>query len=187
MSKNKEIYDFAIKWRDKIADPEVNFLELNDHYMGDDCRAVGFEMDCGEAFGQKYGKAAYDSEALKKIIEVVTDIPLLGSAVFSMWRYFNHWSYTGAEILEPQNREWFVTALNRLAFLAEKAERDHFIKKNNLSGFKYAGTLNGWEYYEEDDLNDDEETGVPRFIKEREAVCELCNADEALEAIGKLF
>ena len=48
----------------------------------------------------------------------MTDIPLLGSAIYSQWRYFNHWAYTGAEILEPKNRAWFILALSRLALLS---------------------------------------------------------------------
>ena len=48
----------------------------------------------------------------------MTDIPLLGSAIYSQWRYFNHWAYTGAEILEPENRAWFILALSRLALLS---------------------------------------------------------------------
>ena len=86
--------------------------------MADDCSALGFEMDCGHAFSEKYGNAANDSEALDKIIDSVDNIPLLGSAIYSQWRYFNHWAYSGAEILEPQKRAWFILALSRLALLS---------------------------------------------------------------------
>ena len=86
--------------------------------MADDCAALGFEMDCGHAFAEKYGSAASDSNALDKIIDEVDDISLLGSAIYSQWRYFNHWAYSGEEILEPKNRAWFILALSRLAVLA---------------------------------------------------------------------
>lgn len=75
-------------------------------------------MDCGHAFSEKYGNAANNHEALDRIIDEVTDIPLLGSAIYSQWRYFNHWAYTGAEILKPENRAWFILALSRLALLS---------------------------------------------------------------------
>ena len=55
---------------------------------------------------------------MDRFIDDVTDIPLLGSAIYSRWRYFNHWAYTGAEILEPNNRAWFILALSRLALLS---------------------------------------------------------------------
>jgi hypothetical protein len=114
----KQIHDFAVKWCDKFRNRNIKYIELIDHWMADDCAALGFEMDCGHAFSEKYGQAVNNYEALDRIIDEVTDIPLLGSAIYSQWRYFNHWSYTGAEILEPQNRAWFILALSRLAFLS---------------------------------------------------------------------
>lgn len=118
MADMKQIHDFAVKWCDKFRDQNINYIELVDHYMADDCAALGFEMDCGHAFSEKYGNAANNHEALDRIIDDVTDIPLLGSAIYSQWRYFNHWAYTGAEILEPENRAWFILALSRLALLS---------------------------------------------------------------------
>ena len=69
-------------------------------------------------FFEKYGQAANNHKELEKIINDVTDISLLGSAIYSRWRYFNHWSYSGTEILEPQNRNWFITALTQLEKLS---------------------------------------------------------------------
>lgn len=117
MADMKQIYEFAVKWCDKFRDQKTNYIELVDHYLADDCEALGFEMDCGHAFSEKYGDAASDNEALDKIIDDVDDIPLLGSAIYSRWRYFNHWAYSGAEVLEPKNRAWFILALSRLALL----------------------------------------------------------------------
>lgn len=119
MAEMKQIHEFAVKWFDKFRDKKINYLELVDHYMADDCEALGFIMDCGHAFTEKYGDAASKVEALERIIGEVTDIPLLGSAIYSQWRYFNHWAYSGEEILEPQNRAWFTMALSRLGELAE--------------------------------------------------------------------
>lgn len=114
------IHEFVAKWRDKFSDPDINYLELVEGDLGDDCASLGFEMDSGHAFSEKYGDAVHDVEALERIIDQVTDISLLGSAIFSRWRYFNHWAYSGAEILEPKNRAWFTTALNRLGELADR-------------------------------------------------------------------
>ena len=119
MADMKHIHEFAVKWYDKFRDKKINYIELIDHYMADDCEALGFVMDCGHAFSEKYGKAANDFEALERIISEITDIPLLGSAIYSQWRYFNHWAYSGEEILEPQNRAWFTIALSRLGELAD--------------------------------------------------------------------
>jgi hypothetical protein len=73
----KQVYDFAVKWCDKFRNQKINYIELVDHYMANDCDALGFKMDCGNAFEQLYGKAAHDYEELDKIIDNVTDISLL--------------------------------------------------------------------------------------------------------------
>lgn len=119
MAERKQIHDFAVKWCEKFCDQNIDYLELVDHYLADDCESLGFEMDCGRAFEEKFGRAVYDASALDAIIENVRDIPLLGSAIYSRWRYFNHWAYDGAEILEPCNRSWFIIALRRLAKLSK--------------------------------------------------------------------
>lgn len=117
MADRKKVHDFATKWLAIFGRQDVNYLELVDHYMGDECRSLGFQMDCGKSFEEKYGRAAYDCEALEDIIHDVTDISLLGSAIHSRWRYFNHWEYSGAEILDTENREWFIMALRRMEML----------------------------------------------------------------------
>ncbi|MGN1113257.1 MAG: hypothetical protein ACI4RP_08635 [Acutalibacteraceae bacterium] len=119
MTDMKQIHDFAIKWCDKFREQNINCEELVNQYMADDCYALGFVMDCGHAFSEKYGQAFSNYEELKKTIDDVTDIHLLGSAIYSRWRYFNHWAYSGAEILEPEHRAWFILALSRLASLSE--------------------------------------------------------------------
>lgn len=116
----EQVHNFAVKWCDKFRDQKINYIELVDRYMADDCVALGFEMDCGNAFAEKYGKAVNDYEELDKIIDDVKDIKLLGSAIYSRWRYFNHWAYMGKEILDFKNRLWFILALSRLAILTGK-------------------------------------------------------------------
>ena len=120
MADMSAIHEFSEKWREKFNNPAINYIELVDHYLADDCAELGFEMDCGHAFEEKYGNAVYDHEALKAVIDDITDIPLLGSAIYSRWRYFNHWAYSGEEILAPENRAWFIVSLDRLATLAEE-------------------------------------------------------------------
>ena len=114
----KEIHNFAVKWLDKFRNQEIDYIELVDHYLADDCDALGFEIDSGEEFSKRYGSAVYDYKELKKIIDYVNDIELLGSAIYSRWRYFNHWAYDGEEILEDRNRSWFILALKRLLVLS---------------------------------------------------------------------
>lgn len=111
--------EFSQKWLGKFQDPNVNYIELVDHYFADDCEALGFIMDCGNSFSMRYGKAVSNVNELIKVIDEVNDIKLLGSALYSQWRYYNHWAYTGAEIVEPENREWFLVALRRMEKLSD--------------------------------------------------------------------
>lgn len=46
MPDMKQIHDFAVKWCDKFCDQNINYIDLVDHFMADDCAALGFEMDC---------------------------------------------------------------------------------------------------------------------------------------------
>ena len=126
MDDKNSIFQFAVKWRNKFKDQSISCRELEAHDLADDCAALGFVMDSGQAFGQRYGAAAYNSEELDKIIGEVTDISLLGSAIYSRWRYFNHWAGEGDDISSPPNRAWFISALSRLAFLACENECNPF-------------------------------------------------------------
>lgn len=65
MAEMKCIRDFAVKWIDKFRDQKIDYIELVDHFMADDCNALGFEMDCGNAFSEKYGDATHSHEALE--------------------------------------------------------------------------------------------------------------------------
>ena len=71
MPDMKQIHDFAVKWCDKFRDQNINYIDLVDHFMADDCAALGFEMDCGHAFSERYGQAANNHEALNRIIDDV--------------------------------------------------------------------------------------------------------------------
>lgn len=120
MARMRSIYDFTLKWLVKFGNLNIDSSELLDHYMADDCAALGFMMDCGNAFKEVYGRAVYDQIELTRIIDDVTDIALLGSAIYSRWRYFNHNTYDSEAIFEPENRAWFILALDRLSVLARE-------------------------------------------------------------------
>ncbi|MDO5044546.1 MAG: hypothetical protein Q4E22_04540 [Coriobacteriia bacterium] len=134
MAKRKQVNKFAEKWLDKFTERYIDNKELTNHVMGDDCEALGFKMDGGHAFSEKYGEAAFDYEALKKIINDVTDISLLGSAIHSRWYYFSHEIDVSAKILRPENRWWFIEALDRLEFLTREIPSiyKHKLKKMRI-------------------------------------------------------
>lgn len=75
------------------------------------------------AFSDQYGRAVNNYNELNKVIDDVTDIQLLGSAIYSRWRYFNHWAYNATDILKAENRAWFLLALGRMQVLSGENTR----------------------------------------------------------------
>ena len=112
------------KWMEKFTDADISYVELVDHYLADDCNTFGFEMDCGHAFQEKYKDAFNNLRTLNRVLDRIDDIDLLGSAIYSKWRYFNHWAYDATEILSQPSRGWFVAVLSRMKYLANKELMD---------------------------------------------------------------
>ena len=60
MTDMKQIYEFAVKWRDRFCDQNIDYMDLIDHRMGKEWDVLGFKIDCSHAFSEKYGQAATD-------------------------------------------------------------------------------------------------------------------------------
>lgn len=83
MTDKKSLYSFAVKWAEKFRDLSIDNKTLESNFLARDCDALGFKMDCGKAFEEKYGEAAYDTAKLKEIINDVT------IQLFSVQRYIH--------------------------------------------------------------------------------------------------
>ena len=112
----KELEQFANKYIDffkykpnKSRETFSRFFEDNE--FARDCEALGFEMDCGHSFTEAYGEGWNEVEHLKAIIDKVDDINIIGAGLFSRWRYYNHWAYSGPG---EKDKEWFLILLHRL-------------------------------------------------------------------------
>ena len=122
MIKTNEIKTFVEKYIDyfltKFSPDSYSYHEFFDSQtFPEECRSLGFEMDCGESFIAAYGAEAMKSHRdLASVIEKADDIKILGSALFSQWRYFNHWSYGHAT---EKDKEWFLTILQRMQELTK--------------------------------------------------------------------
>ena len=57
--------------------------------------------------------------AVKILEDERMTLPILGAAVFSHWRYFNHWAW---EEPNEEDRKWFVMALEKMAEMTENQE-----------------------------------------------------------------
>ena len=69
-------------------------------------------MDCGNSFSEAFpGKDMFRADSLKEAIGTITDCKLLGTAMFSHWRYLTHWHNAS---LSNDTIEWFSVAFDRL-------------------------------------------------------------------------
>lgn len=109
-----ELLEFCDKWITLFSVEEVPAYLLVHEEFAQECSSFGWEMDCGKAFSEKY---SCNAERALPFVEQETDVALIGSALFSYWRYFNHWAYSSAEILD--HRDWFVAVLNRIKTLSK--------------------------------------------------------------------
>ena len=72
-------------------------------------------MDSGKSFVEKYGKDAFwNTKDLEKIIDSEKDVLFLGTAIFSKWRYNNHWSMGGESIRDRESLLWFNIMIRRI-------------------------------------------------------------------------
>ena len=73
-------------------------------------------MDCGHSFIAAYRQEAWNNvRILAAVVGCIDDVRLIGSAIFSQWRYFNHGSYEHAQ---EKDKQWFLQMLRRLRELA---------------------------------------------------------------------
>lgn len=85
-------------------------------YFPNECWLLGFEMDCGVSFTKVYGEGAwYSYRNLSKVVDKMNDIQIIGSALFSKWRFFNHWSCSHAN---EDDKKWFLMLLKRIQKVA---------------------------------------------------------------------
>ena len=120
LSSKRRIHRFAMVWlemyKHHVTIPNSYFEDIE--FLGEELADLGFIMDCGESLTKVLPDNINffnDNEELKKCIDKL-DIQTLGNAIFSHWRYWNHWSMCP---MEECHFEWFVIALTRLAELTE--------------------------------------------------------------------
>ena len=107
----EQIYSFALQWKDKFYNQQIDCSELHSNQLAIDCEKLGFNLDDGHRFVERYGKAAYDYEALESIFDKVEDILLLGSAIYLNRQFC---VYNELAMTSLSNRSWFLIAFQRL-------------------------------------------------------------------------
>lgn len=109
---NFTIIEFCDKWYPFFENYDGRVFE-ND--FGDECNKLGFKMDGGQSFDKAFPNSkalSGDPDSLSEIINDVEDVSLLGSLVFSEWRFLTHWNNGPYDI--EKISEWFRIAINRI-------------------------------------------------------------------------
>lgn len=83
----------------------------------EDCRNLGFEMDSFESFKRfcNYDPENEFDKPFEELLAACTNYHILGNAIFSQWRYYNHWAY---DVKAEFGTKWFRLAFKRLLDLA---------------------------------------------------------------------
>ena len=113
---NMPIVDFIAKWQPILTTWNS---AVEDPQFAEDCWAVGFEMDGGRSITAiDPEKNWLKADVLRENLHLITDVNVMGSAIFSHWRYYTH----GCGPLADDAIEWFTIAFDHLRALnaAEK-------------------------------------------------------------------
>ena len=110
---------FVEKWSallDEIDADETRakvYAFIDDLQFPKDCESLGFDMDCFNSFNAKYNynPAKHSKRRFEKLVANCDDFCILGNAIFSQWRNYNHWSY---DVKAEFETRWFRIAFKRL-------------------------------------------------------------------------
>ena len=113
----KAVFQFAKKWEEKFRSGNLLGYEFEEDF-GEACTSLGFRMDCGNEFNRLYPNCFnLGSGCLGKVIDSIQDVDLLGSAVFSQWRYLTHWTHYD---LDVKTCNWFAIVLGQMKNLTKR-------------------------------------------------------------------
>lgn len=140
----ERIHEFATRYLDIFRNPSSTDQQVVEGFA-DECFSLGFKMDCGESFCEKYNKAFNDAEELDKIINEIDDPQFLGTAIFSQWRYITHWSYN-AHPLDKQYRPWFIIAFSRLATITSEDNEPPYVFHGNVKKVKIHSNIISYSF-----------------------------------------
>lgn len=120
----KDIADFAKKYTyffEYGSDVERYYFD-DCLTFSDECSSFGFDMDGFRSLDEFYkSDPAFAKMSNEEFIGNITDIKLIGTALHSQWRWYNHWADPGSELWD--SREWFLLMFERLLMLAEKQRK----------------------------------------------------------------
>ena len=117
--EGRDVARFARELREGIEGRGAAALDRLD--WAERFRGLGFRMDCGHSYEERYGIALHDVRGLRNELSRIDDVQTLGDACFSQCRYITHWAMGPCDDLV----EWLGVALARLEELAGELDARH--------------------------------------------------------------
>ena len=146
---NTEIYNFAKYYFNIFRSSKATNFQVEEGFA-EKCFSLGFEMDCGKSFIERYPDAFRSAEELDKIIDDVNDAKLLGTAIFSQWRNLTHWSL-GSHPLDNEFRPWFISAFGRLMTITTEDDAPPFVFFGNVKKVKIHSNIMSYGFLPRED------------------------------------
>ena len=115
---------FARKYLRLFRDELASWQEISETFA-EECKALGFVMDCGHGLEKAAGgssDASMDWKVFGAAMGEIYDPRLLGNAIFSQWHFVDH----GECPLTADRKRWFILAFQRLEELASAPEEGPF-------------------------------------------------------------
>lgn len=114
------INNFAKKWLNIFQDPQTCYQDLLDNELGPDCYKLNFEPDILPYLAISYKDMVTSYKDLEKYIHYITFPDTIGSIIYSRWVSLNKSLHNKEEVLNPENRSWFILALKRLLIISNE-------------------------------------------------------------------
>lgn len=106
MARNKEIHDFAIKYHNLFSNPQTSENAVMSTF-GEECQTLGFDLHTGENLQNAFPDLDMENaEELEEVIDSISDVQYLGSAIYSKWWNILRQNFTKEEcgFLSLENR-----------------------------------------------------------------------------------
>ncbi len=116
MATFSNIHDFACRYVQLFRDPLTQDCQL-EVPLGRECNSLGFTLNDGHSLQETYPGIYSDQALMIRVVSKITNVQLLGSAIYLQWRNVTHWAE--CSLLDHRYRSWFIIALERLKLLTE--------------------------------------------------------------------
>jgi hypothetical protein len=120
LASRKVIHLFAKVWLDRLQKNAYRssafFIQDFTEWFGEECRLLGFEMDCGQKFLARLeeDKQKNPEKSLEELISNIYNWEVLGSGLFSRWRYITHWASSSPSEEVKHYTPWLILVLRQL-------------------------------------------------------------------------